>query len=175
MRKIAILFMIPIIVFTVLGSSYGLWSKTVSSAGTVYTSQFSIYWKDVSSNDPPTSIDPGYDKDVADCNPKINPSPKQKNGKITLSIDNAYPSYRCRIDFKIGNDGNMPAIIDQIKLTYDSNALEITEPNIIGSQIHPGDSVDGSLEIHVIQPAQQNNIYDIFMEVRGVQWNEANP
>lgn len=171
MKKIVTLFIIPIIILSVIGTSYALWFKTINLTGSVSTGYLNLNWESIKSNDPPTSIDPGYNVDVGDCNPKINPSSQKDNTKVTLSIDNAFPSYRCRVDFTIKNGGTIPTVISDISWTYDSNALEITGPDLLGKSLKPGQILPSYFEIHVIQPALQIHTYNIFLSITDKQWN----
>jgi len=115
-----------------------------------------------------------------------------------VAIRNAYPSYHCTAWFLIQNNGSIPihlhsvsiagvpAVLCQVGNTaYDLNAD--TQPDIEiclsglqpctlercpEPQVHPGGGLPLDLDMHIMQTADQNTIYQFQAAICFHQWNE---
>ncbi|MGD8814877.1 MAG: hypothetical protein PVI78_10440 [Anaerolineales bacterium] len=145
---------------------------------------------------------PRYNKDVAVCiatRPTADEDPDQAPG-IQLGfveLRNAYPSYYCTAWFPINNNGTIPVKVMRIDITdgagniiisnaipsriYNLNlfgdervelALHITDIRLL-EQIDPGQSTLMNLDMHVLQPAPQNETFMFDVHVVLGQWNEV--
>jgi hypothetical protein len=99
-------------------------------------------------------IDPGYDKDVAQCQANI-----KDDATVLVNIANGFPSYTCRFWVEIRNVGDQtlwhgaPTITAPPELTM----VEI-EPLECGI-LHPGEWEFESFTVHIEQPAQEGGSY----------------
>ena len=138
------------LVVILVGLSYVLWGNRLEATGELVNVDFVA----ASTNDPPGSIDPGYDKNVATCKARV-VSAKE----VAVVLTNAYPSYTCTFTTTIRNSG---------RLTVRRGPLQIDAPPVltvteIGA---PGDIVIKpcrddieKFSIHVEQQAQQGSTY----------------
>ncbi len=122
--------------------------------------------------------------------------------KLTITVHNAYPGYYNEISAKVQNFGTIPVIIGKAQLEWMGNTHEIlTGVNYIlcengavvaygsgtvpadgvielcwmdndGKQQHPGEKLEESFELLVLQPAEQNAEYTFSISLEAVQWNE---
>jgi len=167
--KMALLLSTLVIALMVVGTGFALWSKTLYINGTVNTGTVEAGFDNVMCND--NGIDPGYDKDVASCTVEVS----QDHQTITVTINNAYPSYSCDIDYDILNKGSIPVKIQSITINAPSEVtVEVTGISV-GDQIDPDQLIHGDLHIHVEQTAAQGATYTFTVDILLVQWNEFTP
>jgi hypothetical protein len=187
-KKLTAIFAILMVSLMLAGVSYALWSKTIYIHGTVDTGDLDAeitYWF---SNDPGTTIDPGYTKHVGWVVCTIDPIDPQK---AYLEIHNGYPSYRVHYSITILNTGNVPWKMQSITvdgtplpnnvwvpMDLDSDGTDDIEFRIIdsiGEQAEHGESVETSLDTHVLQGAHESFHYTFTISFLLVQWNEYVP
>ncbi len=184
MKKIITLFLIPMIVLSLVGASYALWSKTITLGGTVNTGTVDKIITQAFCSD--TGIDPGYTKDVGSCTAEIGIG----GDSATFIIDNAYPSYNIDVTIKEKNSGTIPVKINDILMTLSgpggttsvtctsvpcsivTSEMEVYYDDNFGVQIDPGVTVANSVNMHVVQGAVQGSSYALTVKERAVQWNE---
>jgi hypothetical protein len=188
MNKIAALFATMLIALSLAGISYALWSKTVYINGYVYTGDLDAEITDWFCNDPPGAIDPGYTKNVGWVICEIDPSDPQI---AYLTINNGYPSYRVHYSLTILNTENVPWKMQSITVDGTllpnnvwvpkdldgdgTNDIEFRIIDSIGEQAEHGESVETSLDTHILQGAHQNFYYTFTISFLLVQWNEYVP
>jgi hypothetical protein len=135
------------------------------------------WWMDGSSSDDPMGPGPcpdRYTKDVGRCWAIIDQSDNQI---LHVGLENAYPSYWNTIWYTIVNNGTVPVVVNDFGL-YPANFTPGVEVDVfwcgtvIGDQIDPGETRDGMIQIHVLQPAAENAIYSFDADIWLVQWNE---
>lgn len=111
-------------------------------------------------------------KDVGNCVCEGN----EDNSILSITITNAYPSYRVKCPFKLKNEGDVPLTIEDITvidpsgtLTWNSEeeALEDTDGNPIISitlilstiQLNPEEVAEATIHIHIEQDAEECSTY----------------
>jgi hypothetical protein len=119
-----------------------------------------------------------------------------------VTVVNGYPCYRLHMIYRVANLGTTPVIITEIRVTdltqellwhavsdhfgylyddknqnqqYDEGEeiMSFEHVNMIGQQIHSGESKKSETDMHIEQPAEQLHTYHFKIEIIGVQWNEA--
>jgi hypothetical protein len=126
--------------------------------------------------------DPRYDKDVADCFVELHSDTAgNANDLLSVSIDNAYPSYWCTVKADLHNVGTVPVKLQSIALT---NGLgDVIEYQIqdaagalgCGYQLDPNEPVDFYLSFHPLNAAAQGTDYNFDMDFTWVNYNEFDP
>lgn len=167
-----LLFLALVIALGGIGVGYAMWDKTLFIDGTVNTGEVNAEFTAASGND--TGIDPGYDKDVANCTVVIDAKDSQK---LHITINNGYPCYTCVITYTITNTGTIPVMVQALTVPNPIPQVTVTwTPGIaVGDQIDPGDSRTGTISIHVEQIAGELATYTFDAEIYLVQWNEYTP
>ncbi len=187
-NRMAVAFAAMLVALSLMGISYALWSKTLYIWGSVDTGDLDAEFTFWFGNDPPGTIDPGWDKDVGYTICTIDPIDPQIG---YLEIHNGYPCYRVHYSVTIRNTGNVPWILQgyavngillpenawvQFDLDYDGNSdIEFYVTNSIGEQREPGESIETSLDTHVLQEANESWTYFFTLTFEVVQWNEFVP
>ena len=137
-----------------LGLAHGVWAKTLKIEGIATTGYANAEFVDASTNDPPGTMDPGYDKDVASCVPAL-----VSTDLVQILILNGYPSYACRFTTTIYNGGTLPARRDALVLEAPP-AITITELNSSAEIVlEPGEEYTEEFTVHVEQEAAQGATY----------------
>lgn len=183
--KMAMLFIVAILMMSMVGAAYAMWSKTLIIDGTLNTGELDAIFTDFFGNDPPGQIDPGYTKDVGSSMCWIDDTDPQK---AYITITNGYPSYRVSFSADITNTGTIPWKMTAVKVDGQTltsgvwksldldgdgdNDIEFLYINGEGKQIDQGFTVEFSLKIHVLQGAEQDFTYTFTVEAIVVQWNE---
>jgi predicted ribosomally synthesized peptide with SipW-like signal peptide len=181
------LFMVLVILLALLGVGYALWSDTLVIDGTVHTGNVDMAFSPCSTNDEGTSVDPGYEKDVASCECALAPgnhgdgNVDTGNDLMTITINNGYPSYSCEVNYDMTNVGTIPVHLYSVTEDYDPSVLDYTQdcqnatgdPVGIGYQLHPGDDVDCTIGLHVRQEAAEGGTYTLHKEYLWGQFNEG--
>jgi len=115
---------------------------------------------------------------------------------MNITLHNVYPWYYTHIAFKVHNNGDIPIKIWRVIIDgqefYELNAqvlqqgLEIDADkdghndtliwwgDNFGVQLHPCQSADISLDITVLQTANESTTYHITISLEAIQWNEYN-
>ena len=185
-KKLTATFAVLIVALMLTGMSYALWSKTLYIYGDVYTGDLDAEITFFFHND--YGIDPGYTKDVGSCTCTIDEVDPQKGYII---IENGYPSYSVHYSITIKNTGTVPWIMQNI--TVDGTSLpnnqwvqidvdgdgdydiEFYITDSLGEQVDPGDSIETSLDTHIMQGAEEGSFFEFTISFLLVQWNEYVP
>jgi hypothetical protein len=105
-------------------------------------------------NDPPGTIDPGHDKNVADCVVTA-----ITDDQVDVTLVNAYPSYECIITVKIeGTEGHISQveILEPDPEDPDPPWLDVEElSDLATTPLEPDEPVKGTFRVHVLQEAPQ--------------------
>lgn len=173
--KIGVLFLVLMVGMAAVGASYALWSKTITLTGTVATGDVNIKWSPFIDDD--DGNDPGYLKDVADCQVTTT------NDLVTVTITNGYPSYTCTINGDITSTGSIPVEAYITINNPNPGAIEVIpstgfipqKPNGWIGQLHKDESIKGDFKIHVLQAAEQKATYTFDVKAEGLQFNEPKP
>jgi hypothetical protein len=162
---VGILFMVLVMALAALGVGYGHWTKTLDINGSVTTGEVNADFDSASTSD--TGIDPGYTKDVGTCT--VSGVGTQT---LTITVDNAYPSYTCDVDFTITNTGTIPLKVNALSLTGGAPEVTVDWTTVaVGQQIEPGEEAPGDIHIHVEQCAAENTTYTFDAQIELIQWN----
>lgn len=169
-----VLFLVLVGLLGALAVGYGLWSKTLTVEGTVHTGDFDADWDwaTVSDNglDPCTNLNPNgcnYPrKDVGSC--EVAGVGSQE---LTITIENAYPSYECTITAAVTNTGTIPFNVLVNGGTSDPELDIICEPP--SGQVDPGQEREGWCWVHVTQEAKERSEYTASATLCVAQWNES--
>jgi hypothetical protein len=118
-----------------------------------------------------TTSDNEHEKYVADVQAQITCD----GDAIQVSITNAYPCYEAYINYTIKNKGCKPVHFDSVTIINDNpEALEITTTNHTCTLLPPGDMVQGTTAVHILQPAEQDWEYKFKIKI-GFSCQEGNP
>jgi len=190
-RKIVSLFAVTMIALSIVGVSYGLWSKVLYIYGDVDTGDIDAMW----SIDGPHTFYTGetmdtkvrlpadllYKVDMIGVDVHLDPSDYQI---LHVDILDLYPCIWIEIPLNIENVGSVPWVVQDIKVTaYDDQKLEIAFPghlvfpNLVGIQVDPYPLLPHyfSMYVHLTNAAAENTVYSFDIEVLCVQWNEYEP
>jgi len=193
-KKLTAIFAILMVALCLAGISYALWSKTLYIYGDVDTGDLDAEITEWFCNDPPGTLDPRPPgatypaKNVGWTICTIDPSDPQI---AYLTIYNGYPSYRVHYSITIENTGNVPWTMQNIRvdgtplpadvwvpIDIDSdgtNDIEFRIIDSVGEQKEPGESVETSLDTHILQGAHEDWFYEFTISFLLVQWNEYVP
>jgi len=202
LKKLAVLFIVPMLILSTTGLAYAMWSETLRINVTVNTGEVDVEWSSWNCTD--TGIDPGYTKNVSACYVTNETSDSEGDViKLNVTIVNAYPSYNVTVYGEVDNIGTIPvkflkAFIDMdndgvfdgddVEMTlcvvYDLDLDNDTKADVNvhlfladdggdGSQIDPGDSDFYGLNIHIKQNATELTTYQFHIVLIFAQWNDA--
>ncbi|MEM3404497.1 MAG: hypothetical protein QXJ17_08185 [Nitrososphaeria archaeon] len=200
-KKMMAMPILLVMVLSIVGISYGLWSETLFLNGTVGTGELDIEIKGpFKPLDGPSTLDWNgnctwdtwqTDKDVG--GPTVM-TPYDSDGdgdydKLNITLVNVYPYYLEDPSFWVHNDGTIPFIIEMVKingvpvkigetvfldLTGDGkDDIKIMWGNSIGWQGHPCQSHEISFLILVLQDAPENACLSFIVEIVAYQYNES--
>ncbi|GAG82037.1 unnamed protein product, partial [marine sediment metagenome] len=153
-----------------MGVGYAQWSDTVFISGTVETGEFSSGFIACSTNDPPNTIDPGKDKDVGSATAELASPENDGWEEVVVTITNAYPCYQCQVYVTVQNHGTVPAQIDTVTITSPPEVTVTDIDALIGVVLDPGETVDGTVSVHLEQSAAQCHSYIFTIEIPGILW-----
>jgi len=164
------------------GLAYAHWVDTLFINGTINTGSINVKYTYVACSD--TGIDPGYNKDIANCTTTIS-----ADGKTFLfTINNAYPSYHFWLTVNVTNLGTVPvysAPTGFFAYSVSGNPpgaapLEdwLTVNNTSGwplGQIDGGQTVQVRAFVHFEETTPQSAHVTITGNMTFWNWNEAEP
>ncbi|MEA3459868.1 MAG: hypothetical protein U9R11_04245 [Chloroflexota bacterium] len=117
-------------------------------------------------------------KDVAETTVSLDVTKKI----MTIEVTKSYPCYHTYVDYDIHNTGSIPVKIESVtedRGNLPSGAtLELTgDAATVGTQIEPigetGDTVYGTLHLHLDNTASENTTYTFTETIVVAQWNEV--
>ena len=170
-----------LIMLAVIGSAVAMWSDALKIKVTVNTGDVDVEFDEALTNDPPGSIDPGYDKNVATCYAELVEIENEDEGNPTgnndldlnITIVSAYPSYNCTVTFGVRNTGTIPVKGPRIIEVGGNFTDAITwAHNMTEVQIDPGNTAWFYISFHVEQGASENTVYVLQLKLLFYQWNE---
>lgn len=198
MKKVKYIALILVLAFGLIGGAYAAWTDQLNVGGTVATGDIDVVFTSAVSNDPAGTGDPEQPegKDVAKTEVEI-----INNGKaLKVTVSNAYPGYVSQVDYAVTNNGSVPVKLqDKDIVISDPDALEVENLGLfcfhcwnwfwnctcgcppppppanlleIGSQIHQGDTFEGSIGHVVTDEAAMNSTYTYTITYDFVQWNK---
>ncbi|MGI6318757.1 MAG: SipW-dependent-type signal peptide-containing protein [Dethiobacteria bacterium] len=122
MKKVKYIALILVLALGLIGGAYAAWTDVLNVAGTVATGDIDVVFTEALSNDAGNTGDPGQPegKDVASTEVEV-----IEGGKaLKVTIDNAYPGYVSRVDYKVTNNGSVPVKLQDKTVTYAGPASE---------------------------------------------------
>jgi len=167
--KTSVLFFVFIIMTSVFSVTYALWSQNLYIDGIVNTGYIDA---EITPGD-------GWDTEPPEKNSSFILSTSSPDGPqiLRFEIYNAYPCIDYYQRFIIINTGSIPihiAPFDINRGTLPNGAtLEITDLETI--QVHPDESVEGLLHVHLDNDAEQGTQYYFEISIMYHQWNENPP
>ncbi len=140
-----------VMVVALAGVVYGSSSNTLTIEDAEGTN---VEFIDAGTNDPPGTIDPGYDKDVADCTAQV-----VSDQVVEVVLTNAYPSYICTFTVVARNGGPVPTRLGRLtfQVPPELTLTEIGGPT--DALLDPGDEHTEDFTVHVEQEAQERFTY----------------
>jgi predicted ribosomally synthesized peptide with SipW-like signal peptide len=182
-NKIGTMFLASAVALAFIGGSYAMWSETIVMSGTVNTGKVDIAWSLHGCGDT-DDLNPDPLKDVSEIEAVINDA-----GVLVITITNAYPCIDYWVWFDVTNVGTVP-----VHFAVETNPPElfasgvITIDNIVGTQLHTGESWDGYLHFHMtnllwdtvlsqdpLYWVQGGGPYSFTVTIHGFQYNEDWP
>ena len=164
MKKIGLLALALVLALGSLGVGFALWSETLYLDGYVYTGELSADWSLEAYGD-----DEAADKDVSWVDAYI------VDGWLYVYVYNAYPCINYYVDFDVTNTGTIPLHVCNLYCDYYGFPGTVTITNLGSNQVHSGDSVYGTIEIHLDNTAEENGYYYFYCDQTVVQYNEPCP
>jgi hypothetical protein len=146
------------------------WSHACSADGTFCTCHPDVKFVKAFTNDDgvvnsskkdpnDNGIDPGYDKDVANCIAEV-----QGSDKVLITITNAYPSYTCRFWTKIRNLGKITLHCEASVINASPELTVIAVDTQQCDMLYPNKTEVEEFTVHIEQPAQQGGSYQFSIE-----------
>lgn len=188
MKRIVLLCLALLIALSATGAGYAMWDKELLIDGTVNTGEVDAYFTTAWTVEDPEV----EDKDVGEC--LVTGIEAQT---LAVTLNNAYPCYGCTVAFTVDNIGTIPVKVNAIEYSLDggttwvpwNSTVEITvelpfglgkfvvailhmHGIYVGDQIEDGESLPGSLYIHVEQESDELGTGTFMVRVHLVQWNE---
>jgi len=113
-----------------------------------------VVFIETSTDDPPGTVDPGYDKDVASCRAKV-----WRGALVFVSICNGYPSYTCTFSTTIYNSGTLPVRLESQQFKVPPELTVTALEGLPGLVLEPGQQAVQAFSVHVEQEAEQRARY----------------
>ena len=127
-------------------------------------------------------------KDVGQCTVTLQDIYDEESGSpstagnndldLVITISNGYPGYKCEVTFEVMNSGSVPVkgptYVDLLSPYTDGHILvehDISTAACV--QLHPGDKQTFTVNIAVLQGAEEQTTYTVQIHLRYDQWNEA--
>jgi hypothetical protein len=85
---------------------------------------------------------------------------------INVCIDNGYPCYRAYVNYTIQNKGQFPfEFLNITIINPQATVLEITASSLPSAWFQPGQTTQGQVMVHVLQPAKQSWQYKFQIKI----------
>jgi hypothetical protein len=145
---------VSVIGAALLALVFGLLTRTLAIEGFGDSGLGGADFVEASTDDPPGSTDPGYEKNVATCTARV-----VNDELVEVVLTNAYPSYTCTFTTVIENTGVLP--VRRGTLFFDvPPVLTLTEVSGLTEVVlDPGQRDVEEFSVHVEQEAEQETIY----------------
>jgi len=188
------------LLLTTVAISFALWADVLKIQLVAYTGnvdvQFGSYSKMEYVGFPasgggwsfvPEGSDPEA-KDVGQCTVALQEVEDEESGSpstagnndldLVITITNGYPGYKCEVTFEVVNSGSVPVkgptYVDLPSPYTDGHILvehDISTAACV--QLHPGDKQTFTVNVTVLQGAEEQTTYKVQIHLRYDQWNEA--
>lgn len=156
-----------VVVLCCASLSYGCSSQAMSPGSSLQQAEGKDpIFTSCSCNDPAGTIDPDKDKDVGCCACQIEAVVNATNATVT--INNAYPGYECRINFTIQNIASLDVNITSVNVTApDAINISVGPSNLVGTTLKQWGEADGFIDVHVNDSATQSTTYNFTVKIDG--------
>ena len=161
--KFATLLISSVSLSTLIG--YATWTESLDVSSTISTGNVDVAFGMAKSNDPPGTIDSGYDRDIATTEVE-----GAYTKELIVSLDNACPCYESEIEFTVRNTGSIPARIKSV----DIDAPDEIDVEVTGLEV--GEVIKtwkkGYLHVHVSENALESKDYIFSVNITKTRWNK---
>ncbi|CAG0982756.1 hypothetical protein ANRL2_02567 [Anaerolineae bacterium] len=113
-----------------------------------------VVFIDASTDDPPGTPDPGYDKDVASCTAQV-----QNETLVLVSIHNGYPSYTCTFSTTIHNSNTLPTCLESLEFSVPPALTVMEQRDPADLVLKPGEQTVQVFSVRVGQSAKPATAY----------------
>jgi hypothetical protein len=127
-------------------------------------------------------------KDVGQCTVALQDIENEESGSpssagnndldLVITITNGYPGYKCEVTFEVVNSGSVPVkgptyVDPQSPYTDGHIKVEHDISTAACVQLHPGEKQTFTVNVTVLQGAEEQTTYTVQIHLRYDQWNEA--
>ena len=162
MKKAIGMFAALVLALAMTGVAVAHWSETLKINGTVNTGVLDAEWSVGESWD-----DEPENKDVSSITCWVD---EENAHKLHVKVTNAYPCINYYQEIDIHNTGTIPLHINGITVVA-PDCITVVMPGWENVQLHPSETVEGTLVVHVEQCAEENTTYEFEVTVIVNQWN----
>jgi hypothetical protein len=146
--------------FTVVSTGFviglfAIWALIALDASALTQQHVDVLFVAASTDDPPGSVDPGYDKDVASCEADVT-----DGDLVEVVLVNAYPSYTCTFTVTVQNTGMLPVQLGPLVIEAPPVLTVTALEDQTGLILDGGKTDVENFSVHVEQAASQNAIYE---------------
>ena len=148
---------ITLVVFGIMSGTLSI--KTVFAKGSVEIEaanpEIKVIFSQAITDDPPRTLDPGLEEDVADCRARV-----KAGNSLSLSILNGYPGYACTLQTTLENRGQAVVRLNRMEFEV-PNGLVIQGPESPEELVlSPGQREQQEFILRVTEAAGQGSIQD---------------
>jgi len=182
-NKMGALFLVSVLALTAVGTSYAMWSETITMDGTVNVGSLDFEW----------SIHQAWDSEIPekDDASSISAVISEDGNTMTVTITNAYPCIEYYLWFDVHCVGNVPVHFDDFYFEeayarqwvqdgiisiepYEDPVTGVVSDYITNTQLHQCNEWYGLLTFHFTNDDgfEQGTTYTFTVTLFGYQYNE---
>ena len=113
-----------------------------------------VIFSEVATDDPPRTLDPGYEQDVATCRARV-----QGGTSLSLSILNGYPGYACSLQATLENRGQGAVRLDRLEYEVPPGLNILGPDNAGGLILAPGQRRQQHFTVMVAEDAEEGETH----------------
>jgi len=188
------------LLLTTVAISFALWADVLKIQLVAYTGNVDVEFGSYSVKEyvgfpdgsggwsfVPEGSDPEA-KDVGQCTVTLKDIENEESGSpssagnndldLVITITNGYPGYKCEVKFDVVNSGSVPVkgptyVDPQSPYTDGHIKVEHDISTAACVQLHPGEKQTFTVNVTVLQGAEEQTTYTVQIHLRYDQWNEA--
>ncbi len=170
-----------IVALAVAGVAYGLWAEELTLEGTVNTGEVDVGLS-LESVDELVWVngdlisEPAEKAPAADCEATLVDSDDMSDGyeTLTITVDGAYPGWRCEVWFNVENLDNVPVLIHEPAQISGPAWAYIDDCYYDDTQLEQGEAEYCLLVIEFFNEdgVEENATYTFEFSILAHQWNE---
>lgn len=163
------------------GVAYGLWAEELTLEGTVETGEVDVglsldgiselVWVNGYLQDEPAEKAP-----AANCSADLSDSDPGSDGMetLTVTVEGAYPGWRCEVDFNVENLGTVPVLVHQPEQISGPDWVTFMDCYDNDTQLESGYAAWCTLVIEFFNEdgVEENSTYTFEFSILAHQWNE---